>query len=268
MTYSSVLRPVMLGLFIFIAGCVAATTGDVGVNSPAGFASDLNAADQAIARARQRGEDKNCPEKFQELVKLRDEANKKYLACCYREAKEMAQQVVSRADALDCAPKVSAAPVPVPAPVVAAPVPAPAPAAKDSDGDGVLDPQDKCPGTPRGVKVDARGCWVLTNSLFDFDKSDIKPQYEQALDEVVEVLKKNPGMRLEIQGYADRRGSVAYNQRLSERRANAVKAYFENKGIEASRLTAVGFGKSNPVATNATPEGMAENRRVELKPLY
>lgn len=253
MTYSGALKPVMLGLLIFAAGC--------GARLDPLFGPQLNAADRAIAGARQKGADRNCPEKFQGLVKLRDDAEKTYLACKYHEARGMTQQVVSQANALNCPPQVAAAPMPAPAP-------APAPAVEDSDGDGVPDSRDQCPGTPKGAKVDARGCWVLSGLLFDTDKSDIKPQYVQILDEAAEVLRNNPGVRLEIQGHADSRASDAYNQRLSERRANAVKAYFESKGIAASRLTAVGFGESKPVAPNTTPEGMTQNRRVELNPLY
>lgn len=253
MRSSRSLKLVMLGLLVFAAGC--------GAKLDPFFGPQLSAADRAIEGARQKGADKNCPERFQALVKLRDDAEKTYLACDYLKAKEMTQQVVSQANALDCPPKVAATPMPAPAP-------APAPGPVDSDGDGVLDPQDRCPGTPKGAKVDARGCWVLSGLLFDTDKSTIKPQYRQELDDAAEVLKNNPGVRLEIQGHADSRASDAYNQRLSERRANAVKAYFESKGIAASRLTAVGFGESKPIAPNTTPEGMTQNRRVELNPLY
>ena len=69
---------------------------------------------------------------------------------------------------------------------------------------------------------------------------------------------------LEVDGYTDSIGSDAYNEKLSLRRANAVKEYLQQHGVAASRMTVKGFGKSNPVASNATPEGRAQNRRVEL----
>lgn len=134
----------------------------------------------------------------------------------------------------------------------------------DEDGDGVCDDADKCPGTPRGAKVNSQGCWVIENVLFDFDRADIKPEAYPILDECVAVLKNNPNVKIQIQGHTDGRGTAAYNQRLSERRAAAVKNYFVQKGIKASMLTTAGYGKSRPVASNATDEGRAKNRRVEL----
>jgi outer membrane protein OmpA-like peptidoglycan-associated protein len=84
---------------------------------------------------------------------------------------------------------------------------------------------------------------------------------------VVPILEQNPSTKLEIQGYTDNQGSVESNQKLSERRAKSVMDYLVKKGIDKGRLTAKGFGISNPVATNDTPEGRAENRRVELSPV-
>ena len=138
----------------------------------------------------------------------------------------------------------------------------------DSDGDGVPDYRDKCPGTPLGAPVNDVGCWVLKNVQFDFNKAVVKPKYFDRLDEAVMIMKKNPGMNVEIQGHTDNVGSQAYNQPLSERRANAVMEYFIGQGIDKSRLTAVGFGLKQPVASNDTPEGRYKNRRVQLKPIY
>jgi OOP family OmpA-OmpF porin len=153
-----------------------------------------------------------------------------------------------RVDAKGCA-------LPVAAPMV------------DSDGDGVFDNVDKCPGTPRGAKVDSRGCWVIRGVKFDTDKSDIKPVYYPILDDVVDVLRKNPSVKVEIQGHTDNVGRAKYNQRLSERRAQAVMEYLIKKGIPRERLTAAGYGLERPIASNLTQEGRAQNRRVELKPI-
>ncbi|NCO58590.1 MAG: OmpA family protein, partial [Deltaproteobacteria bacterium] len=87
------------------------------------------------------------------------------------------------------------------------------------------------------------------------------------LDAVVQVLKANPTLRLEVQGHTDSTGSALLNQRLGEQRAQAVAGYFTTHGIDASRLTAKGYGSAQPATTNDTADGRAQNRRVELKPL-
>jgi OOP family OmpA-OmpF porin len=145
------------------------------------------------------------------------------------------------------------------APVVAAPV-----AELDSDGDGVPDSRDKCPNTPKGAKVDANGCWVLKGVYFDSDKAVIKDP--KVLDEVVVILKANPKLNGEVRGYTDSTASAEYNQKLSEARAKAVRDYFIKQGIAPERIRAKGFGETNPVASNDTVEGRAQNRRVELHP--
>jgi len=138
---------------------------------------------------------------------------------------------------------------------------------KDTDGDGVPDYLDKCPGTPKGAKVNSDGCWMLEGVNFDTDKCDIKSAFAARLDEVAGVLNKNPELNIKICGHTDNVGSAAYNQKLSERRAAAVKAYLAEKGIAAERMTAKGFGLTRPIATNDTDDGRAKNRRVELKPV-
>jgi OOP family OmpA-OmpF porin len=147
-----------------------------------------------------------------------------------------------------------------------APAPAPAPVVKDSDGDGVPDDVDQCPGTPKGARVNAVGCWVLENVLFDFDKAVIKPEAYHLLDEVVEIMKQNPDLNVELQGHTCNIGSKEYNMGLSLRRANAVADYLESKGVSGDRLTTKGFGFSKPVAVNSTEIGRSLNRRVELHP--
>ena len=137
----------------------------------------------------------------------------------------------------------------------------------DTDGDGVYDHRDKCPETPAGAKVNAQGCWVLEEVLFDTDKSVIKTLAFSILDEVVKVLKKNPGLRVELGGHTDSVGTAVYNMKLSQKRANAVKAYLVNMGIDAQRLSTAGYGLTKPVASNDTVEGRSLNRRVEIKPI-
>lgn len=139
---------------------------------------------------------------------------------------------------------------------------------QDTDGDGVLDPSDKCPDTPKAAKVDSRGCWVLEGVYFDTAKSNILPQSFPILDNIVAIIINNPSMKFEIQGHTDNRGSVKFNQKLSENRAKAVLEYLVRKGVNRLKLTAKGFGPSVPAASNDTAEGMTKNRRVELKPIF
>ncbi|MEQ8660949.1 MAG: OmpA family protein [Gammaproteobacteria bacterium] len=159
------------------------------------------------------------------------------------------------------------APAPRPAPK---PAPKPAPPA-DTDGDGVIDANDDCPGTPKGVKVNARGCPEVGEKLmtlegvnFDYDSAKLRPESESVLDAAVTVLNENPSVHVRIEGHTDSRGSDAYNRKLSERRAQSVVAYLVSRGIDAGRLSAIGYGESAPVAPNDTAENMYKNRRVEL----
>ena len=101
---------------------------------------------------------------------------------------------------------------------------------------------------------------------FDFDKAVIRPVDRPVLDEAAETLKANPNVKVYVNGYCDAIGKRAYNLKLSQRRAEAVAGYLEDKGIPASQLIPQGFGKTHFVATNRTAEGRAENRRVELVP--
>ena len=105
---------------------------------------------------------------------------------------------------------------------------------------------------------------VLRGVNFDFDKYNIRPDAVPILEEAAKTLKEESEITVSVDGYTDSVGTEAYNQRLSERRANSVKSYLESEGVAGSRLTARGFGMSNPVASNDTAEGRAQNRRVEL----
>ena len=105
----------------------------------------------------------------------------------------------------------------------------------------------------------------LNNIFFDFDKYDLRPESYQELDLWVKFLLENRELRMEIDGHTDSIGTDAYNQKLSERRAKAVVNYLVKNGVDKARIKAVGFGESQPVATNDTPEGRQLNRRVEIK---
>ncbi|MBQ2338018.1 MAG: OmpA family protein [Prevotella sp.] len=105
----------------------------------------------------------------------------------------------------------------------------------------------------------------LSNALFAFDKFDISPKAQTILNDVATWLKKNPQMKCELSGHTDGKGSVAYNQKLSEQRAQAVYDYLVKAGVSSDNLTWKGYGKSEPIATNDTAEGRQLNRRVELR---
>ena len=142
------------------------------------------------------------------------------------------------------------------------------PPVMDSDGDGVTDDKDKCPGTPKGAKVDSRGCEIIgkitiPGILFGFDKANLKDSAKAKLDDAANQINANKNVKsVTATGYTDSTGPEAYNQALSERRANAVKDYLEGKGV--SNITAEGRGEANPVGDNATRAGRAANRRVEI----
>lgn len=115
------------------------------------------------------------------------------------------------------------------------------------------------------VVVEQETKWVLnTGYMFDFDKAVIRPHYYVLLDYVIEAMTEKPELRFEIQGHTCDLGSVEYNQGLSERRAYAIYDYFVSNGIDASRLTAVGFGELSPAYPNDGEENRSKNRRVEL----
>lgn len=151
----------------------------------------------------------------------------------------------------------------------------------DSDGDGVADYLDRCPGTPAGQQVDRYGCvlptvtgaqmttagtLILDDVQFESGSADLKAGSRQALDKIVVMLNNRPDAKMEIQGHTDSLGNSAFNYRLSENRALAVKAYLVEKGIAQDRLTAKGYGPSKPIAGNDTAAGRAQNRRVEFRP--
>ena len=154
-------------------------------------------------------------------------------------------------------------PVPVP---VAAPV---AVACSDMDNDGVCDEDDICETTPAGVRVDSVGCscdYVLTLE-FALDSAELSINDMVKLDTLVPILTnpKAASVAGVIDGYTDSTGSEAYNMGLSQRRAESVDNYLHSKGIATGRFIPHGYGEANPVASNDTAEGRAENRRVELR---
>jgi outer membrane protein OmpA-like peptidoglycan-associated protein len=117
------------------------------------------------------------------------------------------------------------------------------------------------------LMLERRKNLVLQGVNFEFNKSRLTLDAQKVLDFVAQSLKENATATIEIGGYTDDKGSAAYNQRLSLARARAVRAYLIQRGVPADQLTAAGYGEARPVASNATEEGRAQNRRVELKRL-
>ena len=134
----------------------------------------------------------------------------------------------------------------------------------DSDNDGVFDNEDQCNNTPAGAKVNSVGCWIIENLNFDSSKWNIKEEFHSSLDHAVDIIKNNPDLKIEVQGHTDSSGGADYNMELSILRAREVMKYFVNQGLSDQNINAVGYGHTKPVATNETPEGRAQNRRVQL----
>ena len=142
-------------------------------------------------------------------------------------------------------------PAPAAAPAATAPAAAPAPA--------------PAPVAPAAVAPTTEKVSFAADAFFDFDKAVLKPEGKAKLDDLSEKVK---GLNLEViiaVGHTDSRGTDAYNQKLSVRRAEAVKAYLTGKGIEANRVYTEGKGESQPVADNKSDDGRAKNRRVEIE---
>lgn len=106
---------------------------------------------------------------------------------------------------------------------------------------------------------------VLRGINFDFDKANIKPEFEPVLNEAAATLKANPSVSIVVEGHTDSIGTDAYNKILSGKRANSVKRYLASKGISAGRISTKGMGESSPIASNKTADGRRMNRRVEIK---
>jgi OOP family OmpA-OmpF porin len=157
---------------------------------------------------------------------------------------------------------------------------------KDSDGDGVSDQFDKCPNTPAGSTVDGAGCVIVfpkidtslfmrkgaivagaaaySNIQFEFDSSVLRTSAYPVLDATSADLRTS-GAKVEVDGFASAEGTAAHNLSLSKDRANSVKTYLVNSGVDAKKVTVKGYGETRPIADNSTEEGRVINRRVEFK---
>jgi OmpA-OmpF porin, OOP family len=153
----------------------------------------------------------------------------------------------------------------------------------DSDGDGVASYMDECPNTPKGIKVNDKGCclsdqaqkatqlrmdnWLYKDIVFGSNQTAFDEKYLNVLTAIGLELRNRPELQIEIQGHSDSRGSRAYNFKISEKRAKSVSLYLQACGIDKSRIRCISCGPDRPIASNNTAAGRARNRRVETLPI-
>ena len=229
-------------MFLFLG--TSCTTSHFGVPDRAsGVPTEFDQTETAIAQAEQSSGAKYCPDKIARAKELANKAAETYWACRTDEAMDLLAEARKLAkEAEGCRPP-SPTPPPPPKPV---PPPPPKPA----------------PPPPPAPKVIDK---MILQVLFDFDKSILTEADLKELQKAVAFVKKYPGAKIRLDGYTDSIGTDAYNIKLSERRATAVKDYLiKEAGVSSSKITAVGHGEADPVADNKTAEGRAKNRRVEI----
>jgi outer membrane protein OmpA-like peptidoglycan-associated protein len=230
-------------MFLFLG--TSCTTSHFGVlDRASGVPTAFDQTEAAIAQAEQSSGAKYCPEKISRAKELAKKGAETYWACRTDEAMDLlaeARKLAKEAEGCQPPPPRPAPPKPVPPPP---PKPVPPP-----------------PPKPAPKVIDKMTLQVL----FDFDKSILTEADLKELPKAVTFVKKYPGAKIRLDGYTDSIGTDAYNTKLSERRATAVKNYLiKEAGVSSSKITAVGHGKADPVADNKTPQGRAKNRRVEI----
>jgi len=226
-------------------------------NKAIGVPAEFGETEAAIEKAERSPGAQYAPEKIAKARELGKKAVETYWSCRTEEA--MAMLAVARGFARQ-AELAKAPPKPRPAPVAVAPAkPTPPPAKKP--------PVVAAVPKPVAVPPKPKKIIVLQGTSFGFDSAELTAEARAILGEQAAVLEKEADIKVEIAGHTDSTGPEAHNQGLSERRAKAVEEYLISKGISADRLKPVGYGPSSPIASNATREGRAANRRVELKVL-
>jgi len=140
----------------------------------------------------------------------------------------------------------------------------------DDDGDGVVNSKDRCANTPKGEAVDNYGCtlaekYALEHVNFEFDSAKLTGDSTASLDDAVLILKRHSDLKVEVAGHTDSIGSDSYNMDLSKRRAQTVADYLIAHGANSANIFVKGYGETEPVASNDTEAGRAQNRRVELR---
>jgi outer membrane protein OmpA-like peptidoglycan-associated protein len=221
---------ILCALLLVMVGCAQVHFGvqDKALMVP----DDVALTEDAIAKAEKSPGAKVCPEKIGMAKSLGKQAMEAYWACQTSKALEMlakARDIAKEAEGCK--------------PAAAAPAPAPAPAP---------------------ASAPARQPISFHSVTFDFNKADLKPAAKAELDKAAKIMMDNPDVVLELQGHTDNIGSDKYNAALGHKRANSVFKYLTSKGVKSDRLKELSFGEVKPVASNATEDGRAQNRRVEL----
>lgn len=211
------------------------------------YPKELADAHRAVEDARAGGKDKECPDEFKAVEKMKEDAFDIYHACRDEEAIAIANNAIAKVRTL-CSGKTAPSPSTKPL------EPAPKPSVDE----------------PKALKKDKEKPEKIIDRLtitvyFDFDKSDIRRSEDVELKKAVEFVRKYAGYKIRIEGHTCNIGTEKYNQGLSERRADAVKRYLIGKGIvDGAKITIKGYGESKPIVSNKTKAGRVKNRRAEI----
>lgn len=284
---------------LLIAVSLSLVGGFVGCSYP----KEVITANEAVETARQAGKDKQCPDEFMAAEKMKNEAYALCKSCETTKAIALAKEATGKANALCPAKPVAAVPAPVAAPAPSVSLSA-SPSSLQAgqcatltwyssnasgvtidNGVGRVDPSGSrqvCPTQTTQYRASASGAGgsrdasatvgvskvvdrLTLHVNFDFNKATIRKADDADVLKAETFIKKYPDAKISLVGYTDSVGSDAYNLKLSEKRAEAVKeALVVKRGVDAGRIQTSGRGKADPVGDNATEKGRAENRRVEV----
>ena len=226
---------------------------------------EFDETEAAIARAERSPGAKSCPGKITGAKELARQGAEAYWAGRTEEGMRLLAEARQMAQAAEQCQPLPPAPSPAAKPTPPPPSPPPPPAPKPEPSPPPPPPAPKPEPSPPAPPPPPKKEISLKRVYFDFNKSTLTRKAKATLNETAKILKEDPEVRLELAGYTDGTGTEVYNKGLSDRRSKAVFDYLASKGIAASRMRAVGYGESNPVASNKTEEGRAKNRRVELR---
>jgi outer membrane protein OmpA-like peptidoglycan-associated protein len=251
---------IVLSLLVTLSGLTGcAKNAYFGVRNKALEApKEFAETEAAIDKAEKSPGAQYAPDKIAKARELGQKAVKTYWGCRTKEAMGMlaeARGFAKQAELAMAPPK----PTPAPKAAVARPKPKPVPAKV-----APAPPKPK----PVAVAPPPKRIIIYQKPTFGFDSTELSPESRAVLDEQVVVLEKDSKLQLIITGYTDSIGPQDYNQGLSERRANAAREYLISKGVAGDRLKAMGYGETRPIASNDTQEGRAQNRRIELIPIW
>lgn len=247
---------IVLSFLVALTGC--GKNAYFGVRNKALEApKEFAETEAAIDKAEKSPGAQYAPNKIADARKLGKKAVETYWGCRTKEAMAMLAEARGLAQQATLA---KAPPKPAPAPKAAAAPPKPKPAPAKV---AAAPPQPKPVAVPPPKRI-----IIYQKPTFGFDSAELSPEAQAVLDEQAVVMEKDSKLKLIITGYTDSTGPEEYNQGLSERRANAAKEYLVSKGVGVDRLNAIGYGETRPIASNDTKEGRAQNRRIELIPIW